>query len=275
YLPILILTADISLETKQRALASGARDFLTKPFDRTEVLLRIRNLLETRFLHLHLERRVRERTEDLELARLETLQRLALAAEFRDDNTARHTQRVGNAAAILARALGLQESEVELIRQAAPLHDVGKIAIPDTILLKPGKLTAAEFEKMKSHTAIGARLLSGSRSPALQLGELIARTHHERWDGAGYFGIMRDHIPLASRIVSVVDVYDALTHVRPYKRAWTVEDALAEIEAQRGRQFDPEVAETFLRLRTNRSFARRSRARNEPSLPPQRAGGED
>src|SRR5262249_7002028 len=193
YLPILVLTADISPAIKQRALACGAKDFLTKPFDLTEVVLRIRNLLETRFLHLQLagqnrelEIKVRERTLDLEAARLEVLQRLSLAAEFRDDDTGQHTQRVGHTSALLAQALGLSDEQVELVRLAAPLHDVGKIGIADAILLKPGKLTSEEFRVMTTHTTMGGEILAGSRSPLLQLAELIALNHHERWDGSGY-----------------------------------------------------------------------------------------
>ena len=248
YLPILVLTADTTSATKQRALASGAMDFLTKPFDQVEVQLRLANLLQTRFLSLHLEERVRERTEELEAARLETLQCLALAAELRDDDTAEHTQRVGEASAALAQALGLPEPEVELIRQAAPLHDLGKIGISDAVLLKPGKLTPEEFAYVKTHTQIGASLLAHGRSPAIQLGEMIARTHHERWDGSGYAGLAGTEIPLVSRIVTVADVYDALTHQRPYKPAWPVEEAVAEILAQSGRQFDPDVVVAFLRI---------------------------
>jgi putative two-component system response regulator len=253
YVPILILTADASAETKREALAQGAKDFLTKPFDATEVLLRIKNLLETRFLHLELkehnrdlEERVYERTAELDQARLETLARLALAAEYRDDDTGEHTRRVGHAAALVADELGMDSSSVELIRRAAPLHDVGKIGIPDAVLLKPGKLTHDEFDHMKTHTEIGARILSSSKFTLLQLAEEVAQTHHERWDGSGYTGLTGDAIPVGGRIVAVVDVFDALTHERPYKRAWPVAQAVEEIESQKGRHFDPEVVDAFL-----------------------------
>jgi len=249
YLPVLVLTADATPETKQRALAAGAKDFLTKPFDPIEVLLRIRNLLATRLLYRQLqeqnqtlEARVRERTSELEAAQREILARLALAAEYRDDSTGQHTRRVGQVSAVLAQALGLPPYLVDLIRQAAPLHDVGKIGIPDPILLKPGKLTAAEFEQMKQHTAMGGHILGNSRYPLLYLAEEIAYTHHERWDGAGYpLGLSGEGIPIAGRIVAVADTFDALTHERPYKAAWSVDEALAEIERQSGRQFDPAV----------------------------------
>jgi putative two-component system response regulator len=253
YLPILVLTGDIAPEAKTRALSVGAKDFVTKPFEMTELLLRVRNLLVTRRLHVRLSRhneiledQVRVRTADLAAAQMEILDRLALAAEFRDDYTGQHTQRVGRMAALLARTMDLEAEQVDVIRRAAPLHDVGKIGIPDTILLKAGKLTPQEFERVKDHTSIGARILSGSAFSILQMAEVIALTHHERWDGRGYSGMVKDEIPLAGRIVAVVDVFDALTHERPYKRAWSIPDAVAEISDQAGRQFDPAVVEAFM-----------------------------
>jgi putative two-component system response regulator len=253
YLPILMLTGDISPEARRDALSRGAKDFINKPFDNDEVLLRIRTLLETRFLYLQiqnhnqmLEAKVRERTRELESAQIEIIERLARAAEFRDDNTGQHTERVGQMAALLAKEMGLPDSQVALIRRAAPLHDVGKIGVPDAILLKLGRLTEQEFAVVKTHTVIGARILGGSRFPILRLAEEIAFNHHERWDGDGYAGIARDAIPLAGRIVTVADVFDALTQKRPYKSAWPVDQAVAEIDRQRGRQFDPLLVDTFL-----------------------------
>lgn len=253
YLPVLVLTSDHTQDAKRRALAGGARDFLTKPLSPAEVRLRVRNLLETRFLHLELqdhnrtlEDRVLERTAELERARLEILERLARAAEYRDDNTGEHTRRVGESAAAIARALGLERKDVNLIRRAAPLHDVGKIGIPDEILLSPRRLTEEEFEVMKSHTRIGADLLGSSESSLLQFAEQIALTHHEWWDGSGYpRGLEGEDIPLTGRIVSVADTFDALTHSRPYKEAWSVEEAWRELEDFAGRQFDPTVIEAF------------------------------
>jgi putative two-component system response regulator len=256
YFPILVVTADITPEAKRRALSAGARDFLSKPFDTTEVLLRIKNLLETRFLHLQLqnqnqalEAKVRERTRELEQTQIEILQRLAHAAEFRDDDTGQHTQRVGQLAARLAQDLGLPEQQVELIRLAAPLHDLGKIGIPDQLLLKPGRFTPNEYEQMKLHTAIGARILSGGRYALLRVAEEIAYTHHERWDGSGYpLGLAGDAIPLIGRIVAVADTFDALTHARPYKAAWSIAEALAEIARQSGEKFDPCVVAALVHL---------------------------
>lgn len=255
FLPILVLTADITPEAKRRALSEGALDFLTKPFDAMEVVLRIKNLLQTRSLHRQLQEqnevldhKVRERTADLEATQVEILERLALAAEYRDDDTGEHTKRVGEMTARIADALGWPLAEVELIRRAAPLHDVGKIAIPDSILLKPGKLTPEEFERMKTHTTLGAKMLSGGEFPLLQLAEQIALTHHERWDGTGYIGLREDAIPMAGRIVAVADVFDALTSERPYKQAWPMSEALEEIKCQSGRQFDPRIVEAFLNV---------------------------
>ncbi len=254
YLPTLVLTADANPETKRRALAAGANDFLTKPFDAVEVMLRIGNFLDTRLLHLEvqshnklLEQRVRERTEDLEEARLEILSRLALAGEYRDDDTHRHTQRVGDAAARLGRLAGLSPEEAAVLGQAAPLHDVGKIGIPDAVLLKPGRLTEQDTATMRGHTLIGARIVGGSRFPTLRMAEEIALTHHENWDGSGYpAGLEGESIPLSGRIVSVVDVFDALTHPRPYKKAWPIEDAVAAMEQLRGTKFDPRLVDLFL-----------------------------
>jgi putative two-component system response regulator len=253
YLPILVLTADITPEAKQRALSGGARDFLTKPFDTTEVILRIKNLLETRFLHLELqnqnqtlEQKVRERTRELEEAQIEILERLAGAAEARDYLTGKHTQRVGETSAALARTLGVHETQVELIRRAAPLHDVGKIGIPDHILLKPGGLTPSEFEEMKTHTTIGARILSGSKFPLLKLAEEIALTHHERWDGTGYpLGLKGEDIPLAGRIVAVADAYDAFTSDRPYRKALSPGETWEILWDGAGTQWDGNVVEAF------------------------------
>jgi putative two-component system response regulator len=257
YLPILVLTADISPETRRRALSGGANDFLVKPFDPREAVLRIHNLLAAWFLHVMpqqqkqvLEEKVRERTRELEESQLEILERLAQAAEFRDDDTGQHTRRVGEMAGLLAQTLELPKEQIEVIRRAAPLHDVGKIGIPDTILLKPGKLTEEEFEIIKSHAAIGARLLAGGHSSFVRTAEIIALNHHERWDGNGYpQRLKEEEIPIEGRIVAITDVFDALTHERPYKKAWPVEEAREEIERQSGKQFDPRVVEAFLKVK--------------------------
>ena len=255
YLPVVILSSDESPASRRRALAAGATDFLVKPVNEDELLLRLKSWFETRFVYLALqdhnellEDRVLERTDQLERAKTELLERLALAAEYRDDVTGRHIQRVGHTAAGVATELGWDQADVDLIERAAALHDVGKIGIPDKILLKPTRLTPGEFQLMKRHTSIGGRILSGSSSPSLRLAEEIALYHHERWDGRGYEGLIADQIPLSGRIVAIADVWDALVHDRPYKKAWPVDRALAEIVAQRTKAFDPEVVEAFLRV---------------------------
>jgi PAS domain S-box-containing protein len=215
-----------------------------------------------------LETKVAERTRELDAARAETLQRLAVAAEYRDDDTAKHTERVGVTAAGIAARLGLGAEQVGLLREAAPLHDVGKLAISDTILLKPGKLTAQEYEVMKTHAALGARLLSDSSSPVLQMAAVIAATHHERWDGAGYpAGLAGEAIPLVGRVVAVADVFDALTHDRPYKSAWPVAEAIAEIKRASGSQFDPRVAGAFLAMNKARKMPARRTRRGRATVP--------
>ena len=255
-MPVLVLTADIAPDTKRRALSLGARDFLTKPIDVPEVLLRVRNLLQTRYLRLELERnnnllheRVLLRTHELEDAKLEMLDRLALAAEYRDDATGQHAGRIGRTSELLALELGIDPAEAMLIGHAARLHDIGKIGISDELLLKPGKYTDDEFTAMKLHPSIGARILSGSNNELLMMAEQIALTHHERWDGDGYpCGLAGDAIPLSGRIVTVADVFDALTHQRPYKDPWPVAVAVREILADAGTKFDPQVTEAFARL---------------------------
>jgi putative two-component system response regulator len=253
FVPILVLTADITPQARQRALMVGAKDFLTKPVDPTEVILRIKNLLETRYyygqLRRHnqtLERKVGERTRQIERAQIEILERLARAAEYRDDETGHHAQRVGHSSALIAHNIGLSDEEVVLLRRAAPLHDVGKIGIPDGILLKPGRLTAEEFEEMKKHTSIGAGILAGSKFSVLQRAEEIALYHHENWDGSGYMHMSGDIIPLSAQIVHVADVFDALTHERPYKRAWSTDEALDEIRDKSGLFFNAELVDALL-----------------------------
>jgi putative two-component system response regulator len=256
WMPVLVLTADIAPDTKRRALSLGARDFLTKPIDVAEVLLRVRNLLQTRYLRVELERtndqlheRVLQRTRELEDAKLEMLDRLALAAEYRDDATGQHADRIGRTTELLALELGLDPAEAALIGHAARLHDIGKIGIADALLLKPGKYTADEMTAMELHASIGARILSGSNNELLMMAEQIALTHHERWDGRGYPSrLAGEEIPLPGRIVAVADVFDALTHRRPYKEAWPVAAAVHEILHGTAIRFDPRVTAAFERL---------------------------
>jgi putative two-component system response regulator len=254
-LPVVILSAEAAPEAKAEALAHGAKDFVMKPFDAAEVLLRTRNLLETRRLQTELRRqnqdleeRLRIRTNALEESHAGTLERLARAVECRDDATGQHTHRVGELSAKIASALGFTEQRARLLRRAAPLHDVGKIGIPDAILYKPGPLTPEEFAVMSTHTTMGAQLLADGRSPITELAERIARSHHERWDGTGYPDrLSGEEIPLEARIVAVADFYDALTSDRPYRAAWSQERTLQAIHAGRGTHFDPAVVDALFR----------------------------
>jgi HD-GYP domain-containing protein (c-di-GMP phosphodiesterase class II) len=186
------------------------------------------------------------RRRELQVAQLDGLHRLALAAEYRDDNTHEHTQRVGHMAALLAANVGIGDRMVWLVREAAPLHDIGKIAIPDSILLKPGRLSDEEFEVVKTHSTLGARVLAGGESELLEVAEKIVRHHHERWDGKGYpDGMAGEDIPAVARITAVADVFDVLVHERPYKDSWSIEDAVAEIRKGAGTQFDPAIVQAF------------------------------
>ena len=253
HLPVLVVSGDCSSESRHRALALGARDFLTKPFDLTEMTLRVRNQLETRLLYQDVRKQNRAlldtihgRTQELEHSRIEMIERLAIAAEYRDDDTSRHTQRVGTMAARIASILGLPQRDVHLLRRASPLHDVGKIGIPDALLRKASSLTADEMVIMQTHTIIGANILRGSDAPLLQLAEVIALSHHERWDGGGYpHGVAGHKIPLAGRIVAVADAFDALTNDRPYRKAQPIDEGVREIVRNRGTQFDPEIADAL------------------------------
>jgi putative two-component system response regulator len=241
-LPVIAVAPAGAADMRRRARAAGARDFLAKPLDPTEAHARVENVLAA----AQLATQGGEMSDRLEQTRLESVIRLARLAEYRDDATYEHPQRVGRTAALLAETLGLAPDVVVTIRTAAPLHDVGKVGVPDRILLKPGRLTAAEFGLMKSHALIGADILSGSTWPVLQMAEEIALSHHERWDGTGYpDGLVEEAIPMSGRIVIVADNFDALTHSRPYAEAWDADKAAAEIRRQSGQHFDPQVVEAF------------------------------
>lgn len=252
--PIIILTAQHSKDYLLRALAAGARDFVTKPFDRNELLMRVRNLLDAQLAHrlMHdqktaLEGMVRARTEELRSTRLQVVQRLGMAAEYRDEETGSHILRMSHISALLARTIGWSEADCELILNASPMHDIGKIGIPDAILLKPGKFEPHEWEIMKTHAAIGGKLLGGDDSDLMRMAREIALTHHEKWDGGGYPNrLSGEAIPQAGRIAALADVFDALTSVRPYKKAWMVEAAVDLIKENRGKHFDPNLVEAFL-----------------------------
>jgi putative two-component system response regulator len=242
----------LDLRTGPPLVAAAELDH-PEPDEEHGAVRRLRTLLD----RAALERRARDlesalaaltvgRRRDVDTLRVDLLRRLALAAEYRDDNTREHTERVAALAARLAQRLGLSELAVTHIRHAAPLHDVGKIAIPDSILLKPGRLAPEEFEVVKTHAEAGARVLADADSELLEVAESIARAHHERWDGTGYpDALVGSEIPLVGRLVHVADVFDVLVHERPYKDAFSVEDAAAEITGGAGTQFDPEIVEAF------------------------------
>ncbi len=253
YIPVIVLTADITHPTRIRALGLGAKDFLTKPFDQLEVLTRIRNMLEVRLQwgdlrhqNVILEEKVRERTRELRETRLEIIHRLGRAAEYRDQGTGMHLLRISHFSHCLARAAGLPNELCELILSASPMHDIGKIGIPDRILFKPGRLDPEEWTIMKTHPKIGADLLSGHDSAIMRTAARIALTHHERWDGSGYpNGLKGENIPIEGRVVALVDVFDALISKRPYKEQWPIEEAVRAIAEGSGTEFDPALVATF------------------------------
>jgi putative two-component system response regulator len=267
-LPILVL-ARPGAEGADLARAAGATDLLRKPLDLAEAVLRVGTLLEGRRLRralrcrlAELEVRAERAAAEAESTTLEALERLCRAVEVRDGATGRHTRRIGDLAAALGRAIGLTPQEVEMLRRAAPLHDVGKIGIPDAILLKPSRLDADEMAVMRGHAALGAKILNGSRSRAMRLARIIAESHHERWDGAGYPAGLRGHaIPIEARIVALVDAFDALTHERPYRPATSTPAALAELRAAAGSHFDPELVEPFVRIVRERAAGTRAAVR--------------
>jgi putative two-component system response regulator len=256
YLPILALSSDKSSDLRLRALQSGATDFLNKPYENLEMMFKIRNMIEMRALHMEvqnqnkiLEIKVQSRTKELRDTQLDIIRRLAQAAEFRDNDTGMHIIRMSQYCQKFGSVLGLSENDCELILNASPLHDIGKIGIPDRILLKPSKLTDDEYEIMKTHTTIGAHLLSGSNSPVMKMAQIIAETHHERWDGRGYPKQLKgNEIPLIGQLCSICDIFDALTSVRPYKEAWTVKQAVDEIKRLNGLAFGPDIVERFVAI---------------------------
>jgi putative two-component system response regulator len=252
--PVLMVTANDQKDVRYAALERGATDFLTKPVDRVEFLSRARNMLALQDSRSKLADRaewlaeeVRKATHEIVERERETVVRLSKAAEYRDPETGAHILRMAHYSELIARAMGLSKADQELLLEAAPMHDIGKVGIADNILLKPGRLDVAEFEVMKQHSRIGYEILQGSSSKVLQTGAEIAHSHHEKFDGSGYpNGLKGEAIPLFSRIVAVADVFDALTSERPYKKAWDLERAVQHIKAQSGTHFDPRCVALFL-----------------------------
>jgi putative two-component system response regulator len=246
-IPVLFVTAKEAPEDEQLGFDLGCVDYLTKPISAPKVRARVRTHLALRDQNRTLEAAVRERTRELEATRLSILERLGRAAEFRDNETGMHVLRMSQTSQCVALELGLPVDEATLLLQAAPMHDIGKIGIPDRVLLKPGRLDADEWVIMRRHPEIGHRIIGQHTSPLLKMAAEVALTHHERWDGTGYpAGLRGDAIPRVGRIVAVADVFDALTSVRPYKPAWSVADAVAELERGAGSHFDPRVVAAFL-----------------------------
>ncbi|MBF0462479.1 MAG: response regulator [Magnetococcales bacterium] len=243
HLPVVLATSLDDLASIERAYHAGATDFITKPINWGLIGHRVRYILRGARTAQALE----ESKLELVRVRLEIIRRLGWAAEYRDNETGSHIQRMSQYSALIGRTMGLSSHDQELLLNAAPMHDVGKIGIPDSILLKPGKLTVEEFSIMKTHTTLGGQLLDEEPSLLLRTAYLIALTHHERWDGSGYpFGLEREDIPLMGRICSLADVFDALTSKRPYKQPWSVEESVNEIQRCSGTAFDPNLVRVFL-----------------------------
>lgn len=253
HVPIIMLTADNDRELRIAAIGAGATDFLNKPFDPEELRVRVKNLLSLRQAQLsladrarHLDEEIKNATRKLVAREEELIWRLARAIEIRDGNTGEHISRVATVSAIVARHLGMGEEFCRTLYLAAPLHDTGKIGIPDAILNKPGRLDAAERHIINTHIEIGGRILEGGDSDLIRMAHEIATTHHEKWDGSGYGkGLAGDNIPIAGRIVAVADVFDALCTERPYKKAWAFDDAYSEIHRMSGTHFDPDCVFAF------------------------------
>ncbi len=252
-IPVIMITADVQTEVRNKALQLGANDFLTKPVNKIELRARVTNMLALRKAHQQLANRatwlaeeVRKSTREIAEREQELIHRLSLAAEYRDPETGAHLVRMANYSRLIAANLGLRETEQMLILEAAPMHDIGKVGIPDAILLKPGRLTIEETRVMREHPQIGSDILKGSTSLLLQAAATIALTHHEKMDGTGYpHGLKADEIPLYGRIVAVADVFDALTSARPYKPAWNLDRAVAMIREGAGMHFDPACVDAF------------------------------
>ncbi|MFC1865083.1 HD domain-containing phosphohydrolase, partial [Chloroflexota bacterium] len=260
-IPVVMMTAQNEVKERLKALEAGADDFLTKPIDEAELRARVNSLLKVKAYNEHMhsyqqqvEAEVANRTqhlakafEKIKMASLDTVYRLSRAAEYKDEDTGAHVQRMSHYSSAIARGMGLEEEFVEHILWAAPMHDIGKIGIPDRILQKPGKLDPDEWVVMKQHTTIGAEILKDASADFIKLAADIALTHHEKWDGSGYpQGLKSSDIPIAGRIVALADVFDALTSERPYKAPFPLEKALAIIKESQGNHFDPQVVGAFL-----------------------------
>lgn len=249
HIPIIFVTSMTDAADESRGFEIGAADYLAKPISAPIVIARVRTQLSLHNQHLELERQVSLRTAELEESRLELIHRLARAAEFKDNETGNHVIRMSHYARLIGQAIGMDSAEVALLFAAAPMHDIGKIGIPDYILLKPGALSGEERDLMQQHTTIGADILGHDANPLMVLSRQVALTHHEKWDGTGYpQGLQGTDIPLFGRIVAVADVFDALTSVRPYKAAWTTQAAVGALQKGAGGHFDPDIVQAFMSI---------------------------
>ena len=259
-IPIVMITALNQVEDRVKALDAGADDFMTKPVNKVEVRARVRSLLKVKAYNDYmvnyqkeLEKEVNARTEELQAAytllkdaSFETIVRLSKAAEYKDDDTGAHVLRMSEYAAAVARTMGMTDGYADMLMRAAPMHDIGKIGIPDRVLLKPGKLDEEEWKIMRHHCYMGKMILSGSKSKIIQFAEDIAYTHHEKWDGSGYpRGLAGEDIPIHGRVVAIADVFDALTSKRPYKEPFSIEKSFSIIRESSGTHFDPNVVKAF------------------------------
>lgn len=243
-IPVIFVTAMSEIEDETEGFAAGCVDYLSKPVSPPLVLARVRTHLQLRDQNLQLERKVRERTAELERTRLAVIRCLGKASEFKDDNTGLHVIRMSHYSRVLGLSIGMSEDEAHMLMLASPMHDIGKIGVPDNILKKPGKLDAEEWEAMKRHVEYGGDILGDHDSELLVMAKTIAMTHHEKWDGSGYpKGLAGEEIPIEGRITALADVFDALTSARPYKEAWSVERAVDLIRSERGKHFDPNLVD--------------------------------
>jgi putative two-component system response regulator len=262
-IPIVMVTALRETKDRIKALEAGANDFLSKPVDKAELRATVWSQMQVKAYHDHMKnyqeeleaevakqtQQLREAFEKIKTASLDTIFRLSMAAEFKDEDTGAHIKRMSHYSAAVAREMGLDENTVETILYASPMHDIGKIGIPDQILLKPGKLDSHEWEIMKQHTIMGGRILEGSEAEFIKLGEIITLTHHEKWDGTGYpKGLRGKNIPLEGRITAIADVFDALNSKRPYKEPFPLEKSFTIIKDGRGNHFDPSIVDAFFSI---------------------------
>ncbi len=245
-IPVIFVSTKDTEEDEMEGFNIGAVDYITKPFSPSIVLARVKTHLALHQHNILLETKVQERTQELYSTRLEIIRRLGIASEYKDNETGLHIIRMSKYCHIIAKGAGLDNSTAELILTAAPMHDVGKIGIPDKILCKPGKLDPDEWEIMKQHTTIGATIIGDHEYNLMKVAQNVALTHHEKWNGEGYpKGLAGEHIPLEGRIAAIADVFDALTSERPYKKAWTVEKSLELISNEKGKHFDPDLVDIF------------------------------